>query len=76
MRAGDGGAALVRFSDVTMSVAAGDALPLPDDVRARFARTDILFFGIYRFRYPSRHFHPSMLIPAVSKCCGGGCRNT
>jgi hypothetical protein len=32
----------VRFHDVTMSVAAGDALPLPDDVRARFARTDFI----------------------------------
>ena len=32
----------VRFSDVTMSVTAGDALPLPDDVRARFARTDFI----------------------------------
>ena len=32
----------VWFHDVTMSVAAGDALPLPDDVRARFARTDFI----------------------------------
>ena len=32
----------VRFHDVTMSVAAGDALPLPDDMRARFARTDFI----------------------------------
>ena len=30
------------FHDVTMSVAAGDVLPLPDDVRARFARTDFI----------------------------------
>lgn len=36
------GVSEVRFHDVTMSVAAGDALPLPDDVRARFARTDFI----------------------------------
>ena len=27
---------------MTMSVTAGDALPLPDDVRARVARTDFI----------------------------------
>lgn len=32
----------VRFHDMTMGVAAGDVLPLPDDVRARFARTDFI----------------------------------
>lgn len=36
------GVSEVRFHDMTMSVAAGDALPLPDDVRARFARTDFI----------------------------------
>ena len=36
------GVSEVRFHDVTMSVAAGNALPLPDDVRARFARTDFI----------------------------------
>lgn len=36
------GVSEVRFHDVTMSVAAGDALPLPDDARARFARTDFI----------------------------------
>jgi len=36
------GVSEVRFHDVTVSVAAGDALPLPDDVRARFARTDFI----------------------------------
>lgn len=32
----------VRFHDVTMSVSAGEAPVLPDDVRARFARTDFI----------------------------------
>ena len=36
------GVSEVRVHDVTMSVAAGNALPLPDDVRARFARTDFI----------------------------------
>lgn len=36
------GVSEVRFHDVTVSVTAGDALPLPDDVRARFARTDFI----------------------------------
>ena len=36
------GVSEVRFHDVTMRVAAGDALPLPDDVRARVARTDFI----------------------------------
>lgn len=36
------GVSEVRFHDVTMSVTAGDALPLLDDVRARFARTDFI----------------------------------
>ena len=36
------GVSEVRFHDVTMSVAAGDAPVLPDDMRARFARTDFI----------------------------------
>ena len=32
----------VRFGDVTMSMTAGAAPPLPDDMRARFARTDFI----------------------------------
>lgn len=45
------GVSEVRFHDVTVSVTAGDALPLPDDVRARFARTDFILtctrVGVY-----------------------------
>lgn len=36
------GVSEVRFHDVTMSVAAGKAPMLPDDMRARFARTDFI----------------------------------
>lgn len=32
----------MRFHDVTMGVAAGEAPMLPDDVKARFARTDFI----------------------------------
>ena len=32
----------VRFGDVTVAVSAGAAPPLPNDMRARFARTDFI----------------------------------
>ena len=32
----------VRFGDVTVAMTAGAAPPLPDDMRARFARTDFI----------------------------------